>query len=101
MMRWAGGQFFFRLLENEAEKGAYGQLNGSLTGKQDFQVGITYTNSFRAMILLFSALIFTTVKESKELDMLTLKLFYDLESTEMTKTCITDSLSTWSITNAQ
>ena len=36
MMRWAGGQFFFRLLENEAEEGAYGQLNGSLTGKQDF-----------------------------------------------------------------
>ena len=51
-MRWTGGQFFFRLLENEAGEGACGPLNGSLTGKKDFQVGITYTNSCRAMTLL-------------------------------------------------
>ena len=35
-MRWTGGQFFFRFLENEAEEGACGPLNGSLTGKKDF-----------------------------------------------------------------
>ena len=41
------------------------------------------------------------VKESKELDMLTLKALYDLESSEMTKTNINDSLRTWPIASLQ
>lgn len=40
------------------------------------------------------------VKESKELDMLTLKALYDL-STEMTKTNIYDSLRTWPMARLQ